>query len=128
MSEVYRLSTRGFRRWATWLTRACSGVWAASWSAFALAAAMGEEDWRGYAIALAFGMAVWTPTLLAWRWPRVGGAALAALGVWSLGFFDSRSAMVGLALPATALGAGFLLVGVGGAAQRAWARWRSARE
>ncbi len=109
-----------------WLLRATTLLWAGAWSAFAIAGAIGGE-WRGYLIAIGFGACVWAPALLAWRWPRVGGAAMAALGVWSWGFFESRSAMVGLSIPAVFFGTAWVLSGIGGAWRRARARRRARR-
>lgn len=115
-------SDRGFTPACLRAWRALAGVWAAAWSAFALASA-GGQDWRGSVIAAGFVAGVCVPVSIACRFPRAGGLVLGALGLWGWGFFDSRAAMIGLLAPALALGAGFVTIGMA----EAWRRTRMRR-
>ncbi|HZW09069.1 MAG TPA: hypothetical protein VFF69_04120 [Phycisphaerales bacterium] len=103
---------------------AAASTWAAAWSAFALANTTGG-DWRGVLIGAAFVAGVCAPVAAAWRFPRVGGALLLALGLWGWGFFHSRAAMLGLSIPAILLGLCFIASGAAGAWQRSRARRRA---
>jgi hypothetical protein len=105
---------------------AIASCWAAAWSAFVIASAMGD-DWRGHLIAAGFLAAVWAPVIAAWRLPCVGGLALASLGLWGWGFFHSRAALVGLSIPAILHGLAFVTLGVAAAWQRSRSRRRAAR-
>ena len=50
------------------------------------------------------------PTLVAFRWPIVGGAVIIAVGLFALGFFGGGVAFIGLAI--ALIGIGFLVDGI----------------
>jgi hypothetical protein len=90
-----------------WTVRIAAIVWGAFWAWFAAAVSIGDAI-HGQPIGLVYaaaliGILAATVTAL-WRWPRVGGVVLVALGILSALFLQNEYAILILAAPALLLG------------------------
>jgi hypothetical protein len=112
------------RRACRALLRLALVLWAGFWAWFVIAASLGEPPPPPWWIPAAWLAGLGALVLLAWRRPAVGGLALAAAALASAVEFDRWDTRALLALPALALGLGFLALawtgrrmgGAGGAA------------
>jgi hypothetical protein len=90
-----------------WTVRIAAVVWASFWVWFAAAVSIGDAL-HGQPIGLAYaagfiGIVAAAVTAL-WRWPRAGGAVLAALGILAAVCLRNEYAILILAAPALLFG------------------------
>ena len=70
-------------RWTTLIARAILVAWAAFWTWFCIASAIGEkEGWVGALMHQVPAAIMVLSTVIGWRWPRAGGALLIAEGIY----------------------------------------------
>jgi hypothetical protein len=100
------------RLWCRWLkliARALLTLVAAFWTCFAIAN-VAHEGGGSIPYTAGFLLPVLILAIAAWRWPRIGGAALACGGVFAAFYFHHPFTQLSLALPAIVLGALLLLL------------------
>jgi len=88
-------------------------LWAGFWTWFVIAVSIGEPPPPPLWIPVAWLGGLATIVALAWRWPAVGGAVLVAAGAAAALYFPTSGARALLAVPAVALGLGFLVLRFG---------------
>ncbi len=86
-------------------------AWAGFWAWFVVMVSLGESPPPPWWIPVAWLAGLATSVVLVWKWPKVGGLALVASGVWAAVYFDNPSARALLAAPALVLGIGCLVLG-----------------
>ncbi|RMH10594.1 MAG: hypothetical protein D6695_11155 [Planctomycetota bacterium] len=63
-----------------------------------------QDGWMNLATHLLVALVIVALALTSWLWPRWGGMALGAAGVWAAWFFTGSFAWIFLASPAVVLG------------------------
>ena len=94
---------------AFWTARAALLLWSAFWLWFNIASMIGERT--GWQHHLKLAVITLGLTVIAWFWPRIGGALLVLAAVLGASLFPNIWALTLLALPAAAVGVLLLLAG-----------------
>jgi len=102
MNAVALPRARSPLRFARWGLRVATLAWAGFWTWFVVVDGLGDAAELGpstYGYMLAFLVALWLPTALAWRRPRLGALTMAVFGVLTLVYFANPFARAFFAGP-----------------------------
>jgi hypothetical protein len=86
--------------WPIVMLRTAMVLWAAFWSLFAVLSAW-SGGISGAQHALAFIAVIASPVAIAWRYPRLGGLALLAVGAWCMWYFHNPGTQAALGAPSS---------------------------
>jgi len=107
-----KLDRRSLARLPGWAASILMIFFSAVWTYWGVAEMYHEGWWGAWYNRLPYLVPIVVtlgPTLLAFRWPIVGGITIAAIGVFALFFFDNDVAFIGLAI--ALLGGAFVVDG-----------------